>query len=274
MLERIVHRWLKVPYTLHSVVVPAKKKPAVTVLFIHGIGNSGRAWDETIQRLPPNIKAITIDLLGFGASPRPPWVVYSAKTQARSVLKTILLLRPKGPIIVVGHSLGALVAVEVAKRYPLLVSSLILCSPPFYRLSESEKRRLPQVDDVLRDIYAAAENNPQAFLKIAAIAMKYKLINNVFTVTQENVASYMGALRSAIINQTSLDDVQKLTMPITIIHGTLDPVVVGSRLRKLAKTRQNISLQTVVASHEVKKRMSKAIVTRLHALTAGYNRER
>src|SRR5438094_99045 len=129
MMSAIIHRWLRLPYTLHVRYNKKPKKPHATVLFIHGLGNTGDAWKEVIDKLPDDIRVISIDLLGFGQSPRPNWAVYNAKTQARSVLATFLKLRLRTPVYVVGHSLGALVGIEVAKRYPLLVKGLVLCSP-------------------------------------------------------------------------------------------------------------------------------------------------
>jgi pimeloyl-ACP methyl ester carboxylesterase len=255
MLDTVIHRWLKVPYALHADVLASELKSVATVLFIHGIGNKGRAWDEVIAKLPKNIKVVTVDLLGFGQSPSPSWAIYNARTQARSVLTTFLKLRLRGPIIIVGHSLGALVAVDVARRYPLIVRSLILCSPPFYQLHEDEKRLLPRVDYVLTNIYRTVKKYPKKFLQIAAIAMRYKLINNDFSVTNENIDSYMETLGATIINQTSFADVMKLKLPINILHGTLDPVVVARNLKELARDNPNIKLKSVLAGHEIKGRM-------------------
>ena len=86
MLDTIIHRWLKVPYALHAEVFASEQKSIATILFIHGIGDKGRAWDEVIAKLLKNLKVVTVDLLGFGQSPSPSWAVYRARTQARSVL--------------------------------------------------------------------------------------------------------------------------------------------------------------------------------------------
>jgi len=241
-------------------VINAEVKPIATVLFIHGIGNSGHAWNKVIEKLPNDIRVVTIDLLGFGQSPRPAWAVYNAKTQARSVLATLLKLRLRGPVIIVGHSLGSLVAVEVAKRYPVLIRSLILCSPPFYQLYEEEKKFLPRSDEVLKTIYQTVTTYPEQFLQVAAIAMRYKLINAIFNVTKENIDSYMGALEAAIINQTSLEDAKRLRLPITILRGTLDPIVVVRNLKELIRERSNITLVQVAAAHEVKGLFVPAVV--------------
>lgn len=259
MFDSIIHRWLKVPYALNVRHNQRPKKPRATVLFIHGIGNSGEAWKQVTRRLPDDVRIITIDLLGFGDSPRPSWAMYNAKTQASSVLATLFKLRLRGQVIIVGHSLGALVAVEMARRYPLLVRSLILCSPPFYQVDDV-KTLLPRTDKVLRKLYESVRENPEQFLKLSAFAMRYKLINDSFNVTAENVDSYMAALEAMIINQTSLRDVQRLRMPIAIIRGTLDPFVIAKNLKQIARSKSNVQLKTVAAGHEVKGLFVSAVV--------------
>src|SRR5690606_30746293 len=122
-----------------------------------------------------DIRIVTIDLLGFGDSPSPDWAVYNAKTQARSVLATYFKLRIVGPVRIVGHSLGALTAIEVAKRYPLLVKSMILCSPPLYDTSEMPQKLRLKSDGLLRRVYRSVVERPDEFVKLSAIAMKYNL---------------------------------------------------------------------------------------------------
>lgn len=252
MYDTLIHRWLRVPYKLHADVVQDPQRPRATLLMLHGIGNNGHSWDPIIHKLPKDVRIITIDLLGFGRSPRPHWIEYSAHEQARSILQTYLSLGIPGRAIIVGHSLGSLIAVEIAKRYPLLVKSLILVSPPFYRPEDpATKQLLPKPDATLRKIYRTVQKQPKEFVQLAGIAMKYKLVNKVFSVTAENVDSYMATLQTAIVNQTSMDDVEKLKLPITIVHGRLDPFVVTKNLRYLEKTMPNVTVRHAMSSHEL-----------------------
>jgi len=248
--NEVFHKWLRIPYTLHVHTDQKVANPRATVLFLHGIGNSGAAWDEIIDGLPKDLRLITIDLLGFGESQRPDWAVYSAKTQARSVMATFLKLRLRGQIIIVGHSLGSLVAVEIAKRYPLLVRSMVLFSPPFYKLDSTK----PSPDKALREIYTLAQKHPGQFLRISSMAVKLGLTNKSFSLTEDEAPLFMNALEASIVNQTSLKDAAKLTVPIHILYGQFDPVVIGKNIRTLAKTNPNISARSVLAAHEFKGR--------------------
>ncbi len=257
MVDTLIHRWLKIPYTLNVRYNQRPKKAKVTLLFIHGIGNSGDSWNEVVEKMPANVRVVTIDLLGFGDSPMPKWAIYNAKTQARSVLATFFKLRITTPVVIVGHSLGALVAIEMAKRYPLLINSLILASPPLYNV---RKTVFPRSETMLLQMYKSAQKHPELYMRLTALGLKYGLINKTFNLTTENVDSYMAALGSMIINQTSLDDARSLKVPTTIIRGTLDPMVVSRNYTKLAKANPNIVVQSVLASHEVRGRFVPAVV--------------
>lgn len=265
MFDSILHRWLHIPYALHVRYSRKPKKPRATILFIHGIGNNGDAWREVIDRLPKDVRVITIDLLGFGRSPRPKWTTYNAKTQANAVLATYLKLRLTSQVIIVGHSLGSLVAIEIAKRYPLLVDSLILCSPPLYDNQDPKSALLPKSDRLLRKLYQSAQQRPENFVRMSAFAMKYKLVNKSFNVTAENVDSYMAALEAAILNQTSYEDAHHLKVPTHIIRGTLDPFIVTRNLKRLTVVNKNITMSTVVAGHEVRGLFVPAIIKAINA---------
>ncbi|HEY1085379.1 MAG TPA: alpha/beta hydrolase [Candidatus Saccharimonadales bacterium] len=266
MLDRLIHKWLRIPYTLHVREYRKVKRAKATILFIHGIGNNGSAWDEVIKRLPDDVQVVTIDLLGFGESPKPHWARYDAKAQANSVLATYFTLGLSTKLIIVGHSLGSLVAIEIAKRYPLLVSRLILCAPPLY-LPDSGTKLPRNTDAILRRLYKQAEKYPDQFAQIAAFATKYQLVNKSFSVTQENLPSYLTTLREAILNQTSIQDIPRLKLPIDIIVGAFDPVVIGSNILKLKKSHTNISVKTIAAGHEVKAAFIPAVVSVINSVT-------
>jgi len=262
----LMHRYLRVPYSLHVHEFQSPKKPRATFVFIHGIGNTLHAWDSIAKQMPKDVRLIGIDLLGFGKSPMPDWVVYDAKTQARSVGVTLLGLRMVQRPIIVGHSLGALVAVEVTKRYPLITQRLVLCSPPFYSPQAAEVKKIPSRDDALRTLYLTAKKYPERLEKLSPLAVKLGLANSALNITKDNVGSYFAALESSIINQTSLKDVERLRVPIDIMYGIFDPVVIKKHITTLAKTRSNVTAMRLNAAHDILGGYEKAVVKHLQEL--------
>jgi cis-3-alkyl-4-acyloxetan-2-one decarboxylase len=265
-LSTFAHRYLRVPYALNIQVFRAPKKPRATYIMIHGIGNSLNAWDEVVSKMPKDVQVIGVDLLGFGKSPKPQWATYNAITQARSLAVTLLNLRLKQRPILVGHSLGALVAVEVAKRYPLFIKELVLCSPPFYKPEVVERKGLRAQEDMLRDLYRFAKKFPDRLEKMSPIAVKLGLANRALSITQDNVGAYLAALESSIINQTSLRDIEVLKLPIVIFYGALDPVVVGKHIVRLGKEQPNVTAKRIIAGHEVVGLYASAVAKRLSVI--------
>ena len=261
-LSNAFHRYLKVPYTLNVHEFRNPRKPKATFVLIHGIGNTLHSWDEVVKQMPKDVRIVGIDLLGFGKSPKPEWAIYNAKTQARSVGLTLLGLRMVQQPIIVGHSLGALVAVEIGKRYPLIPKRLVLCSPPFYS-PKADKKMVGSPDDMLRMIYDTARKYPEQFAKMTPYAVKLGLANKTLNVSTDNVGSYMAALESSIINQTSLQDVAKLKLPIDIFYGAFDPVVIKKHITTLAKTNENVTAKRLPVGHEVVGGYVKAVASYL-----------
>lgn len=246
IIDTIVHKWLRIPYSLYVREVRHTNKTSPTVLLIHGLGATGEMWQPVISGIPRNINVIAIDLLGFGNSPRPEWERYDVKLQARTLQATLTRLGIKGPLMIVGHSLGSLIAIEVAKSYPGLVGSLVLCSPPLYRNEDEVPSVSP--DRLLRRVYRRLLRSPKTIIKIYNLGRATR-IDPSLQVNDNNIGVFASTAEASIINQTAIDDIAQLTLPIDILHGILDPVVIPSILTKLAKTMPNVTFGTVRASH-------------------------
>lgn len=252
VFETIWHRYLGVPYTLHVYRYSKVSKPSATLVFLHGIGNSGVTWDEVATNLPDDVNLIIVDLLGFGDSPKPDWATYDARTQANSLAKTLLKLGLRRNTIVIGHSMGALVAVEYAKRYPTFSRALVLCSPPLYQVDPDDDRKLfVERDEQLRRVYELALKNPNNIVKLSRLAKKYNLLNPDFDVDHMNIDNYVLALRSNILNQTTPHDIVHIKKPIHILYGTLDPFVIGQNIRNAGKASQYIKVERFIGGHEI-----------------------
>lgn len=243
---------MKIPYRLVVTERRSTGRPYATIVFLHGIGNSSKAWEEVMADLPSSIRGIAIDLLGFGGSPKPDWLEYSAKTQARSVAHTLALRGVHRNVIIVGHSMGALVAIHYAKTHPKLVDSLVLCSPPLYRTNTTAHIKRATVDALLLGAYRRARKNPKLLLPFLKTATKYGLVNKSFSVTDETFPSYVAALEAAVINQSAISELADLHLPIYIIRGRFDPVVLAEPIKWVASRQANIHVTTISAGHEIK----------------------
>jgi len=93
------------------------------VLALHGLTGHGRRWEHIAQNFLPEVPIAAPDLIGHGRSSwAAPWN-FDANVQALSAL-----LEADGgePVVVVGHSFGCAVALQLAHHRPDLVSALVL----------------------------------------------------------------------------------------------------------------------------------------------------
>lgn len=262
VVATIIHKYLRIPYTLHVYRRSTVAKPRATLVFLHGIGNSGLTWDEVSIGLPDDVNIVIVDLLGFGDSPQPEWAAYDARTQARSLAKTLLSLGVVGNITLVGHSMGGLVAVEFTKRYPAAVEAIVLCSPPLYNLDvDDDKKLFMERDEQLRRLYEFAMQRPDNIVKLSRLAKRSKLLNPDFDVDALNIDSYVAALRANILNQTTTHDILKIKKPIHIIYGTLDPFVIGENIKRIKAASPYITISRFVGGHEVTGRYVRRVVS-------------
>ncbi|MFT4211626.1 MAG: alpha/beta hydrolase [Microbacterium sp.] len=97
-------------------------------VLVHGIMSDSRAWHRVRADLEEQgYRVIAVDLAGHGRSPRARR--YSPTAWADDVAETVAPLLDREPDVIVGHSLGALVASIVAER--LAARATIYVDPAF-----------------------------------------------------------------------------------------------------------------------------------------------
>lgn len=98
----------------------------VRVLMIHGLTGHGRRWRHLAADYLPDLTVLAPDLIGHGRSTdAAPWTI-DANVAA---LATCIENEADGPVLVVGHSFGCAVALQLAAQCPDLVSGLVLLDP-------------------------------------------------------------------------------------------------------------------------------------------------
>ncbi|CAN6223619.1 unnamed protein product [Urochloa humidicola] len=125
---------------------PAADAPAETVedvVFIHGFISSSVFWTETVfpafsAAARGKYRMFAVDLLGFGRSPKPADSLYTLREHVEMIERSVLRRYRLGSFHVVAHSLGSVLALALAVKYPDAVKSLTLLAPPYFPVPESE----------------------------------------------------------------------------------------------------------------------------------------
>lgn len=99
-----------------------------TLLFIHGLSSNLLGWHKNFGELSEKYRCIAVDLPGNGLSPNSPTGNYDLKYFARCLLDFI---GRKGlqNVCLIGHSMGAQIAVLAALEAPPAIQKLVLMAP-------------------------------------------------------------------------------------------------------------------------------------------------
>jgi len=120
-----------------------------TTIFVHGGGADNSHLAPQFQFFARRGTAINLDLRGYGKSDKP--ANFGTITQyADDVADLCRQLQAESPIVV-GHSMGGMVAVELAARHPALPAAIVLISSGvlFPKAARDDEQR------VLRSIRSA-----------------------------------------------------------------------------------------------------------------------
>jgi pimeloyl-ACP methyl ester carboxylesterase len=121
------------------------------ILLVHGLGGAHLNWMAVAPQLAAHHRIYALDLPGFGRSPL---AGRRSTIAANVVLVTRAITRlSRGPIVLMGNSMGGLLAIGVAALHPRLVDALVLVDPA---VPTPRGEFPPRLDSVSRTFLATA----------------------------------------------------------------------------------------------------------------------
>ena len=266
MLDRFIHKTLRRPYQLAVRVDEGKGQP---IVLLHGLGRSFHVWQYLIGLLQGgDYRVVALDLLGFGDSPKPKWPRYDIEDHTRSIIATLDKCKLGSPAIIVGHSMGCLIAVHIATVRPDLVKRLVLYEMPLYA-GLPDKRHYQMRLNFYFGLYKRIIAFKPSFdhskrtraQRLAEKVLGYRLEPNTWT-------PFIKSLEHTIMDQKTHQQIKQLTVPMDVIYGTKDRVVIRGKTEALfGEDVKNITAHTVKESHGITLKGSKFLLERIEAAT-------
>lgn len=122
------------------------------VVLLHGLSDSSACWPGVVEHLAADRLTVVTDLRGHGESPLPD-ALFTIKAAADDLAVVVRQVAQR-PAVVVGHSLGGLVAQDLAVRAPALLRGLVLEDPAWDINPESQDGVGAWVRSLRRSSYA------------------------------------------------------------------------------------------------------------------------
>jgi pimeloyl-ACP methyl ester carboxylesterase len=133
---------LKLFYTVHG---DPTKPP---FLLVHGWTCDSTDWIFTIPALVQDYYVIAFDHRGHGHSSAPETISYTTRDMAADAVALLEHLGVTKKVLVMGHSMGGIVASALTGLYPDLFRGLVVLDPPYWRSTAFWVDMLPQWDEM------------------------------------------------------------------------------------------------------------------------------
>jgi pimeloyl-ACP methyl ester carboxylesterase len=208
---------------------------AETVIFVHCSSGSYKEWRFALEDYQQNFRVIAPDLLGYGANPTWPSPINPYSVDDIALL--LSLIPQDRPYHLVGHSYGAVLCLEVARRLTLQgrqPASLFLIEPPAAYLLRNKSLHWSTFLKISGKCRSAVAQG--YFAKAARAFMAYwighwawltapRQQKSRIIASMGKVAYEFGLLHS---NTTAFADYAILTCPITLVSGSRSPRMVAT----------------------------------------------
>jgi len=225
--------------------------PQVTHVLLHGIGSGAASWAYQLEaaRGRSDLRVVAWDAPGYGRSapvlPDSP----VARDYGERVWAWLDALGSTQPVVLVGHSLGCLMAAAATVLHPERVRRLVLLSPARGYGDASAQERADKLNSRLAtlnrlgpqgmaDARAAAMLSPAVAPELVAAVRE--------TMSQVIPAGYTQATH-LLNNGTLCRDVAVLTCPITVASGEADTITPPASCSQVAQAagQERVSLGEV-----------------------------
>lgn len=223
-----------------------------TVLMLHDADGDHLTFAPQVETLATaGYRAVAWDMPGYGHSA--PVEPYTFKALAQRCLALIDALQG-GPVTLVGHGMGAMVALEVAVRAPSQVNRMVLCAggPPLDAQAVEDwvtpRLRALQALEAGGSMEQLAQTLVPQFIGTGALPEGVRLASHALAQV------YPGAYRRALEAMPTFDRgaaaLAHLAMPMLLVGGDQDHCTPPAALQALAQVLPDaVTLQLPHVGH-------------------------
>lgn len=232
------------------------------VVLIHGIASSSVTFENLVPLISETHRVVSIDLLGFGQSPAPDAATFTIEEHVDSLARTLDALDLREPFVLVGHSMGSLIATRYAATDSRKLSKLVLVSPPVYVTPSAVADPLDRTTlGLYLRAYEFLRLNKDFTIAAAAGLARLAPIKGLLDVSEANWRAFVESLKNLIETQTTVSDLAAVTVPVEVVYGALDPFLAPAGLRIVEQLRGVTVHRVEAVDHVVRKRLARVVAT-------------
>ena len=235
-----------------------------TFVLLHGITASGDIFGADWDTLGGHGAVLVPDLLGFACSMEQPREEFGVEAHVEALEEMLAALSPgDAPVTLVGHSMGALVALHWAAAQRRVDSVTLFCAPLYMSPDEADSRinglgaleRLLALQTPLSEAACHWMCRHRWLAQWLVVALQPRWpVPIARTGVRHTWASYLGAMNGVIRCGAWLEPLARLPgtgVPVVLVDGGRDAVPVPGRADELARKMGVEAILVTDADHEL-----------------------
>ena len=192
------------------------------VLFLHGWMGSWRYWFPTMERVADLFRTYSFDFWGFGDSQRQN-SIESINTYSNQVIRFLDALGIDR-VMLVGHSMGGMVALRTALNHPRRITRVAAVGAPIVGSSLSPLLKITDIPAVARSFVKMPKFRRFMFRHFLGVQDDPALAEILDDSTKSSSTTLQRAV-SSMLRTDLRPELPKLSVPALIVHGGRDEIV-------------------------------------------------
>ena len=215
------------------------------VVLIHGVGMQSAAWTPQIHALAATHQVIALDLPGHGGSD--PLPAHATLSDYVDWLDAVLDALDVGPVNLVGHSMGAMIAGGYAVCHPDRVARVALLNGVFRRSVQARQAVMARAAEIREGRFDLKTPLDRWFGETPKDQQARAQVSD--WLSSVNMGGYATAYAAfAAGDSTYADRFSAITCPLLALTGDGDPNSTPAMARAMADAAQN-GRAVVLAGH-------------------------
>lgn len=219
------------------------------LVLIHGYLSSSQYFEAIRPQLERSFTVIALDLLGFGSSPKPK-VAYTYDDHLAAIHDTLEQLGIKKPFTLLGHSMGALIALRYACIFADDVSRLIMFNPPLFT-DTSQMIQTHRASGRRYRIMLYSRGRHVFWLSLRFVPRNFipkRRPLNFTDIVRMSPHAREGSYKHILGGSRVFQDLRIAKQPILLVNGRYDRAVYLENLRG-RNLPANVHVETVESGH-------------------------
>ncbi len=207
----------------------------IPIVLLHGLASSGLVWGHHFEVLGRDHRLIVPDLYGFGDSVTRAPTGFGPEDHVEHVVACLQALGADDePVVVVGHSMGALIALRLAATHPDRVRAVVGFAAPLYRTPADAAAHIGGIDPLAKMFVLETTTAYRACQWVCEHRTAAGLLSQLLrpdlpgAIARDGVRhtwpSYSESLQRVILAADSRELLERIEAPVHLVAGGADRV--------------------------------------------------